>query len=81
MPFQKFSAYNIGGAILWSSLFVSAGALLGNIPAVKHNFSIVSKCPQLSRNVYSSISICVLRNDAVSLLLPMQEHVLKALNR
>ena len=52
MPFQKFSAYNIGGAILWSSLFVSAGALLGNVPAVKHNFSIVSECLQLSLNAH-----------------------------
>ena len=41
MSFQKFTAYNIGGAVLWSTLFVGAGALLGNIPAVKHNFSIV----------------------------------------
>ena len=42
MPYKKFAAYNVGGAILWTVLFVGAGALLGNLPAVKHNFSIVS---------------------------------------
>lgn len=41
MPYGKFLAYNVGGAILWSVLFVGAGAFLGNLPAVKHNFSIV----------------------------------------
>lgn len=41
MPYGRFAAYNVGGAILWSVLFVGAGALLGNLPAVKHNFSIV----------------------------------------
>jgi len=41
MPYKRFSLYNVGGAVLWSVLFVGGGFLLGNIPAVKHNFSIV----------------------------------------
>ncbi len=41
MPYNRFSLYNVGGAVLWSVLFVGAGFLLGNLPAVKHNFSIV----------------------------------------
>ena len=31
----------MGGALLWSFLFVSAGFFLGNLPAVKHNFTLV----------------------------------------
>ena len=31
----------MGGALLWSFLFVGAGFFLGNLPAVKHNFTLV----------------------------------------
>lgn len=44
MSYSNFSFYNVAGALLWTSLFVGGGALLGNVPAVKHNFSIVSLC-------------------------------------
>lgn len=55
MPYGRFAAYNVGGAVLWSVLFVGAGALLGNLPAVKNNFSIVRlKLPTLG------ISSCTL---------------------
>lgn len=33
--------YNIGGAVLWSVLFVGAGYLFGNLPFVQHNFTAV----------------------------------------
>jgi len=41
MEYGKFAAYNVGGALLWTAMFVGAGALFGNLPAVKHNFALV----------------------------------------
>ncbi|NMC36670.1 DedA family protein [Candidatus Beckwithbacteria bacterium] len=41
MHYGKFISYNIIGGILWVTLFTFAGFFFGNIPAVKHNFTIV----------------------------------------
>ncbi|CAK0786874.1 hypothetical protein CVIRNUC_010088 [Coccomyxa viridis] len=41
MPYAEFGAYNVGGALLWTFMFVGAGFFLGNLPAVKHNFTLV----------------------------------------
>ena len=41
MNYSNFTLYNIVGAMLWCSIFVGGGAVLGNVPAVKENFSIV----------------------------------------
>lgn len=41
MSYPRFLAYNLIGAALWVVGFVGAGALFGNIPLVKNNFSKV----------------------------------------
>jgi len=41
MHYGKFISYNIIGGIAWVTLFTFAGYFFGNIPAVKHNFTIV----------------------------------------
>lgn len=41
MSYGRFLAFNVIGAILWVVGFVGAGALFGNIPIVKNNFSKV----------------------------------------
>lgn len=41
MHYGNFISYNIIGGIAWVFLFILAGFFFGNIPAVKHNFSIV----------------------------------------
>ncbi|CAL5222281.1 g4620 [Coccomyxa viridis] len=41
MPYAEFGAYNVAGALLWTIMFVGAGFFLGNLPAVKHNFTLV----------------------------------------
>jgi membrane protein DedA with SNARE-associated domain len=41
MKYKEFALYNIGGALLWTFLFVGAGFFFGNIPAVQHNFTLV----------------------------------------
>ena len=41
MPYRIFLAYNIIGALLWSTLFVFGGFLFGNIPWVKNHFGIL----------------------------------------
>ncbi|MGL6297555.1 MAG: DedA family protein [Methanobacteriaceae archaeon] len=40
MPYKKFLAFNIIGAVLWVFIAFFAGYLFGNIPFVKDNFSI-----------------------------------------
>ncbi len=42
MTYRSFISYNIIGGILWIALFVVGGYLIGNIPAIKDNFSIVT---------------------------------------
>ena len=41
MSYPRFLAFNVIGALLWVVGFVGAGALFGNIPFVKSNFSKV----------------------------------------
>ncbi len=41
MEYRRFALYNVIGAAAWVFLFTVGGALFGNIPAVKKNFSVV----------------------------------------
>jgi membrane-associated protein len=41
MPYLRFLAFDIGGGLLWVGLFTAAGYFFGNLPAVRHNFSLV----------------------------------------
>jgi len=41
MHYNTFLFYNVIGAILWVTLFTLAGFFFGNLPAVKHNFTLV----------------------------------------
>jgi len=41
MSYGRFITYNGGGGIMWVGIFVFAGYFFGNIPFVRHNFSIV----------------------------------------
>ena len=41
MPYRDFAAYNVGGAVVWVSLFCGAGFLFGNMPWVQSNFTLL----------------------------------------
>ncbi|GMH33723.1 hypothetical protein BSKO_01557 [Bryopsis sp. KO-2023] len=41
MSYDKFAAYNVVGAIVWTLLFCGAGFFFGNLPFVEKNFSAV----------------------------------------
>ncbi len=41
MSYPHFILYNVIGGVAWVGLFSSAGFFFGNMPAVKHNFSLV----------------------------------------
>lgn len=41
MHYATFISYNIIGGIAWVTIFILAGYFFGNIPSIKHNFSIV----------------------------------------
>lgn len=41
MHYGKFISFNVVGGITWVLLFTLAGYFFGNIPAVKHNFTVV----------------------------------------
>jgi len=41
MSYPRFISFNIIGGISWVMLFTLAGFFFGNIPAVKHNFTLV----------------------------------------
>jgi len=40
MPYPRFLAYSITGAVVWVSLFVYTGYFFGNLPFIKRNFSV-----------------------------------------
>lgn len=41
MSYTRFMILNTIGGVLWVGMFVGAGYFFGNIPQVKHNFSLV----------------------------------------
>jgi len=41
MNYSQFLMYNVAGAALWVAIATLAGFFFGNIPFVKHNFSLV----------------------------------------
>ncbi len=41
MQYQKFFSFSVLGAVAWIQIFLWAGRIFGNIPAVKTNFHIV----------------------------------------
>ena len=41
MSYGRFLTYNVVGGVVWVMLFTLAGYFFGNLPAVKHNFSLV----------------------------------------
>lgn len=41
MRYGYFISYNVFGGIVWVSIFLAAGYFFGNLPFVKHNFSLV----------------------------------------
>ncbi|OQX17801.1 MAG: hypothetical protein BWK80_39090 [Desulfobacteraceae bacterium IS3] len=41
MTYFRFISYNVFGGILWVVAFVYAGFFFGNLPIVKHNFSLI----------------------------------------
>lgn len=41
MSYGRFISFNVIGGLAWVALFVLAGFFFGNIPSVKHNFSLV----------------------------------------
>lgn len=41
MTYWRFISYNIIGGLAWVLLFITGGYIFGNIPVVKHNFTLV----------------------------------------
>ena len=41
MPYPRFLMFSVGGTLAWVSLFVGLGYFFGNLPAVRHNFTLV----------------------------------------
>jgi len=41
MPYRRFALFNVAGGVVWVLLFVIAGNLFGNIPAVQRQFHYV----------------------------------------
>ena len=41
MPYRKFIAYNVIGAVLWVGIFVYAGYYFGQLPLIQKNFKLV----------------------------------------
>jgi membrane-associated protein len=42
MPYLRFQAFNIGGALAWVALFLLGGYAFGNLPWVKGHFGLVT---------------------------------------
>jgi membrane-associated protein len=41
MPYRRFLAFNVGGALLWVGLLTYAGYFFGNLPIVRENLTAV----------------------------------------
>jgi membrane-associated protein len=41
MTYPRFILFSIAGTVLWVSLFMFGGYFFGNLPVIKHNFSLV----------------------------------------
>jgi len=41
MTYWRFNLYNITAGIAWVGMFVGAGYFFGNLPMVRHNFTLV----------------------------------------
>lgn len=41
MEYRRFFVFNIVGGVMWVFLFTIVGYFFGNLPAVKHNFTLV----------------------------------------
>lgn len=41
MNYRSFVTYNVVGALIWVTLFLTAGYFIGNLPIVQQNFAIV----------------------------------------
>jgi membrane-associated protein len=41
MPYRIFTAYNVGGGVLWAVLMTVSGYLFGELPFVEQHFSVV----------------------------------------
>jgi membrane-associated protein len=41
MGYRRFALFNVVGGVVWVVLFIGAGNLFGNIPAVQRNFHLV----------------------------------------
>ena len=41
MPFNRFTFFNVVGAVLWIMIFLYAGFALGNVPFFKNNISLI----------------------------------------
>jgi len=42
MPYGRFQAWNVAGAVAWVGLFVWGGFFVGNIPLIRDNFGVVT---------------------------------------
>ena len=42
MQYRRFITYNVIGGVVWVTLFLTVGYLVGNIPIIKNNFSLVT---------------------------------------
>ena len=61
MHYHRFLTYNIIGGVLWVCLFLTGGFLLGNMPIVRQNFSLLT-------DVIIAISILALVSIFIKLL-------------
>lgn len=41
MRYGYFITYNVVGGLVWTALFIFGGYFFGNLPVVKHNFSLI----------------------------------------
>jgi membrane-associated protein len=41
MNYRRFLGYSFAGAVLWTQIFLWAGRIFGNLPAIKSNFHVV----------------------------------------